>query len=269
MNAASDEYAFERPATKHDVVVGLAEIANNAVSTSAVRGRLLRRSLADDAESVRVVDVEDRLVVAGERRVCAEIGGVPGHAVHPVDADQPRGRLVGAQQALELVEVVVRETFQRRAAQRGELGALVDRLVGPSIDEDAAARREQRDHGEVDERDRRQDEDVVGREKAREPLLDLLVEHGAAEQPRPAGMGSPRLEVGRDGLDDLAVEIEPEVVARGEVGEPVVADPDHPAVDLVDHGVGHRARALELGQVGARVEPATYPVVIRAPMLPG
>ena len=42
------------------------------------------------------------------------------------------------------------------------------------------------------------------------------------------------------GRDDLALEVEPEVVARGEIGQPLVADPDHPAVDLVDDGVGHR-----------------------------
>jgi hypothetical protein len=76
-------------------------------------------------------------------------------------------------------------------------------------------------------------------------------------------MGSPLLDVCRDRVHDLPVEVETEVVARGEVGEPLVADPDHAPVDLVDHGVRHRVRALELGQVRARRQPASNPVVAR------
>ena len=60
-------------------------------------------------------------------------------------------------------------------------------------------------------------------------------------------------------LDDLAVEVEAEVVARREVGEPVVADPDHAAVDLVDDRVHHRVRRLERLEVAAGVEPVLDP----------
>src|SRR5438105_11396019 len=72
-------------------------------------------------------------------------------------------------------------------------------------------------------------------------------------------MRPPAVQVGRNRLDNRAVEIEAEVVARREVGQPAVADPDHPAVDLVDDRVGHRVRPLELRQVGAGLEPTLDP----------
>ena len=109
---------------------------------------------------------------------------------------------------------------------------------------------------------------IVGRTSASsqpsssiEPLLDLLVEDGAAEHARPARVRAPLLEVLGDRVDDLAVEVEAEVVAGGEVGEPLVADADHAAVDLVDDGVRHRVRPLELGQLAAGSEPAVDPPV--------
>ena len=104
---------------------------------------------------------------------------------------------------------------------------------------------------------------------SREPRLDLLIENWASEQPRPAWMRSPVLEVRRDCVDDLPVEVEAEVVTGCKVGEPAVADADHPTVDLLDDSVAHSIRALELGQVRARVKPATDPVVGRtAPQFP-
>src|SRR5436189_82447 len=39
---------------------------------------------------VRVVDVEEGVVLAGEPRERANVRGVAGHAVHAVDADEPR-----------------------------------------------------------------------------------------------------------------------------------------------------------------------------------
>ena len=72
-------------------------------------------------------------------------------------------------------------------------------------------------------------------------------------------MGAPRLEVLGHGVDDLRIEIEPEVVARGEIGEPLVTDADHATVDLVDHGVRHRVRPLELGEIAAGSEPPVDP----------
>ena len=116
--------------------------------------------LADDAETVRVVDVEDRGVLARELGEGRKVGSVAGHTVDAVDADQAGRGLVAKQERLELVDVVVCERLQRRAAQGRELSTLVDGLVGTTVDEDRAAGGQQRDHGEVDERDRRQHEDV-------------------------------------------------------------------------------------------------------------
>ena len=158
----------------------------------------------------------------------------------------------------------MREPGQGRAAQGGELGAFVHGLVCATVDEHGAAGREQRDDGEVDERDRRQHERVGRAEQLGQLLLDLLVENRATEQARPARVRAPRLEVCGNGVEDLAIEVEAEVVARGEVGEPVVADADHPAVDLFDDGVRHRVRALELREVRVGIEPAANPVIARA-----
>src|SRR5918993_1479088 len=62
---------------------------------------------------------------------------------------------------------------------------------------------------------------------------------GAGDRPGPAGMGAPAGQVGRHLGDLLEVEVEPEVVAGGEVDQPVAVDLDPPAVDLLDDGVGH------------------------------
>ena len=149
----------------------------------------------------------------------------------------------------------------RGAPRSSELAAVVDRLVSAVVHEDRAVRGQDRDHGQVDQRDRRKDERVLAAEQLGEPLLDLLVEDGAAEQARPARMGTPLLEVLGHGGDDLAVEIESEVVAGGEVGEPLVADPDHAPVDLVDDRVGHRMGALELREIAAGGKPAIDPAL--------
>ena len=73
------------------------------------------------------------------------------------------------------------------------------------------------------------------------------------------------LEVRGDRVDDLAVEVEAEVVARREVEEPAVADPDPPAVLLVDHGVEHRVGVLQPREVGDGLHPAIEPPVALAP----
>jgi hypothetical protein len=70
-----------------------------------------------------------------------------------------------------------------------------------------------------------------------------------------AGLAIPRDQLGwvpqapgrRDAGEDLRVEVEAEVVAGGDVGQPVVTDPDHAPVDLIDHRVDH------LPSIGASV----------------
>ena len=53
-----------------------------------------------------------------------------------------------------------------------------------------------------------------------------------------------------DRVDDLRIEVEPQVVAGGEVGQPLVADADPPALDLVDHRVVHRVSSAQPLEVG-------------------
>ena len=221
--------------------------------------RLVRAALADDAEAVGVVDVEQRAVLARDGGERADVRRVAGHAVDAVHADQAGRVALGAQQLVEVVGVLEAEALDRRAARAGDLAAVVDRLVGARVEEDRARGGQQRDHGHVDVRDRRQDERVLAAEQLGEARLDLLVEDRAAEQARPARMGAPRVEVGGDRVDDLAVEVEAEVVARREVGQPVVADADHAAVDLVDDRVHHRVRGLERREVAAGLEPVLDP----------
>src|SRR6478752_2745641 len=72
-------------------------------------------------------------------------------------------------------------------------------------------------------------------------------------------MRPPAIESRLHRVNDLSVEIEAEVVARGEVGEPLVADADHPAVDFLDDRIRHRVRALELSEVAAGSEPPVDP----------
>ena len=247
-------------ADEHDVVVGLAEVAHDAVAAAAVGRGLVGPALADDAEAVGVVDVEQGAVLAGDARrtrggrarcrsCCSR---------RPCTTRRVRVAL-GAQQLVEVVGILEAEALDGGAARAGDLAAVVDRLVRARVEEDRARGGEQRDHRHVDVGDRRQDERVLAPSSVGQALLDLLVEHRAAEQARPARVRAPRVEVGGDGVDDLAVEVEAEVVAGGEVGQPVVADADHAAVDLVDDGVHHRMRRLQLGEVAARLEPVLEP----------
>ena len=92
MNAASDEYAFEKPATR----------TTPSYDSPKCRTMLLPRipygevsfspPLADHAEPVGVVDVEERAVLAGDPGERAQVGGVAGDAVHAVHADDARCR---------------------------------------------------------------------------------------------------------------------------------------------------------------------------------
>ena len=156
-----------------------------------------------------------------------------------------------AQQPLQVVGVVVGEPFQGRPAGPGDHRAVVDRLVGPGVQQDGAAVGQDRDDGGVDMGEGGQQQGVLNAEQLPQLGLDLLVQHRAAEHPRPAGMGAPAVQVGRDALDDLAVEVEPQVVAGGEVVQPAVSDADAASVDLVDHGIKQGVPGLQTVELGA------------------
>ena len=181
-----------------------------------------------------------------------DVGRVAGHRVDPVHAHQPRAAGRAAQQLLEVLRVFEAEALHRGASRPRRLAAVVDRLVRPRVEQDRARPGEHRDRGEVDVGDRRQHQRVRAAQQRREALLDLLVQHRAAQEARPARVRAPRVEVRRHRLDDLAVEVEPEVVAGGEVGQPLRPDADLAPVDLLDHGVHHRVRARQRRQVAQR-----------------
>jgi hypothetical protein len=198
-------------------------------------------------------------VLTGDGGEGGEVRGVARHAVDAVEADEARRVALLGEQLVEVRGILEAETPHRHPAGLGDLAAVIDRLVCARVEEDRPGGREQRDHRHVDVRDRRKNERVLGPEQLGQALLDLLVQGRASEQPRPARMRSPAVEILGDLFDDLAVEVEPEVVARGEVGEPPVADADHPPVDLFDDGIHHRMGGLQLGEVAHGREPMLEP----------
>ena len=147
-------------------------------------------------------------------------------------------------------------TAARSRRVRAAISAVVDRLVGAAVEEDRPL------PASTGMTDMWMWVIVGSSSVSSQPRssvtlrLDLLVEHRAAEKAGPARVGAPSRQVLRHRVDDLLVEVEAEVVARREVGEPVVADADPAAVLLVDHGVEHRMRVLQLAR-GRRRSPSS------------
>jgi hypothetical protein len=243
-------------------------MADHGVSALAVRAQLIGPALADHAEAVGIVDVHQSVVLSGQRRERVQVGGVSRHRVHAVHGDEPRRGLAAPQELLQVSRIVVAKPDDGRSVTLGDHRAVVDRLVGAAVQEHRPAAGQDRDDGHVDVRDRGKHQCVLGAEELGHPLLDLLVQHGAAEQPRPRRMRPPRVEEGGNGLDDLAVDVETEIVAAGEVEQPLLADADPTSVrdvDLVDHRVEHGMGLLEPRQVRDRRRPALEPSVVAPP----
>src|SRR5215211_8096018 len=76
---------------------------------------------------------------------------------------------------------------------------------------------------------------------------------------------SPSGPEGRDALDHLAVQVQAQVVAGGEVDQPALADPDAAAVDLLDDRVQQVMVGEQLLQVVACRQPARKPAPRRSP----
>ena len=213
---------------------------DDAVAAHAIRAGLLRCALAYHAEAVGVVDVEQCAVAPRDGGKRHEVRGVAGHAVHTIHADEPGRVALSREECIEMIGILEAEAPDSCTARLRDLTAVVDRLVRASVQEHGPRGGQQRDHGHVDVSDRGQYERVLGAQQRRQPLFDLLIQHRATEQARPAGVRSPLVEERGDPLDDLAIQVETEVVARGEIREPAVADADHAAVDLVDDRIHHR-----------------------------
>ena len=97
----------------------------------------------------------------------------------------------------------------------------------------------------------RQQQRVGRAQQLGQPGLDLPVQGRAAQHPRPARVGPPLVQIGRDGLDHLPVQVKAEVVAGGEVGQPAFPDPDPAAVDLLDDRVQQVVVGEQVLEVGA------------------
>ena len=239
-------------------------MADDAVAAQAPFAQLVGGAFADHAEPVGVVDVQERVVLAGDARELLHVGRVPGHRVHPVDRDHAWGGLRRLDELLEVLGVVVPEALDRRAVPAGDARAVVDRLVRPAVQEQHAAADQDRDHRHVDVGDRREQQRVLGPEQRGRGLLELFVQHGASEQPGPGRVAAPLREVLGDRVEDLLIEVQAQVVARGEVREPVVADPDPASLLLVDDRVEHRVRRLQPREVLHGGHPALQPAVALA-----
>ena len=254
------------PGHQHGVVIGHVEVAEDAVALGPVVVGLVRRTFADHAEPVGIIDVEQGVVLLGQARELGELRRVAGHRVDAVHRDQARERgIAGTQQLLEVFEVVVAEPANGGAVAGRDHGPVVDRLVCAAVQEDRAVADEHRDHRHVDVGDRRQHERVLGSHELGELLLDLGVEDGVAQQSRPRGVRAPLRQVLGHRRDDLFVEVEPEVVARGPVGQPAVADPDLASHLFIDDRIHHRVGRGEPGQVGGRRHPPVEPAVVVPP----
>ena len=141
----------------------------------------------------------------------------------------------------------VLETVERRPVPSGDLAPVEDGLVSPTLQEDHSRSGEHRDDGHVDVGDGGEQQCVFATQERAELCFDPLVEDRASQQSRPAGVRTPGIEVCRDCIDDLSVQVEPQVVARREVVQPVIPHPNSPAVDLIDHRIEHRVRRLQSG----------------------
>ncbi len=206
-----------------------------------------------------VVDVQQRSVAARHLREGAQVGRVAGHAVDPVHAHQAHAVPIGGEQLVEVPGVLEAKAAHRGATRARHLAAVVDRLVCARVQKDRPRGRQHRNHRGVDVRDRGEHKRVLAAQQLAESSLDLLIQRRAAEQARPAGVRPPGLQVGGHRVDDLAIQIEAEVVAGGEVRKPVLSYADHAPIDLVDHGIHHRMARAQVLQIADAIEPVIDP----------
>ena len=232
------------------MVVPFARPAHDRVAAAAVGGRVVAVALAGDPEAVGVVHVQQGVVLAGQGGEGRQVGRVAGHRVDPVHADQARAPARAPEQPPGVLDVAGAEPPHGRPPGGGHAGGVVDGPVGAQVDQDRPLAGERREHAVVGMGQGGEGEDVLDPEQLADRRLDPPVGHRAGDRPGPAGMGPPAGQVGRHLGDHLEVEVKPEVVAGGEVDQPVAVDLDPPAVDLLDNGVAHRVLDHEPGHLG-------------------
>src|SRR4051794_17973526 len=77
-------------------------------------------------------------------------------------------------------------------------------------------------------------------------LLNVRIQSRVPQQARPTRVRAPATHFFSNRVSDLRVEVETQVIAGCEVGQPVLPNPDASPTHLVDHGVEHRIGALQL-----------------------
>ena len=209
----------------------------------------------DEADRVRVVHEDERVVALGEVADRVELGRVAVHREDAVGGDQPEAR-VGrlAEPRLELVHVPVRVAVPPRLAEPDPVD---DRRVVELVGDDRVALVEQRLEDAAVRVEARAEEDRVLRAEERgEPLLELAVERlRAADEPDRGHPVAPPVErVVRRG-DHLRVVREAEVVVRAEVEQlAALGHVDVGALRRRHHELAlQEAVVLELGEPAPQV----------------
>jgi hypothetical protein len=201
-------------------------------------------------KAVGVVHVQQGVVLAGQGGEGGQVGRVAGHRVDPVHAQHPGRRGRPPQQPLGVADVARAEPVHGGPAGPGDHGRVVDGLVGAGVDQ-------QRPLASQGLQDPLSMWVRVGRQRASSTpssstssASTCSYRAGLAIPRAQLGMAAPAGQVLGDAGQDLGVEVEAEVVAGGEVGQPLAADPDHAPVDLVQHRVGHGVLGDEPGHLG-------------------
>ena len=177
---------------------------------------------------------------------------VAAHAVHAVDGDD--GVAVVAEVVecpLEGRQVVVLERGRPRAVGLGDLGPLVQAVVGVLVEHDRVLLADQgRQDAGVEQRHRREDDGRLGAEPGGDLLLGLDVRPDAREGARRAVVGAPLVDAAAQGVEDARVAVEAEEAVGPEVDDIPAAHADPPArPGLVDREVLEVVVGVQAGEV--------------------
>ncbi len=130
-------------------------------------------AFTDDAETVGIVDVEDRVVRPGDCQQLGQRRCVAGHTVHAVDTHQPWVGGARPQQLIQLAGILGIEVPQGATSCPRYGAAVVDCVVRMSVEKDRAFSDESRNDRHMDVRDRGNREAVFGTEELGEFFFDL------------------------------------------------------------------------------------------------
>src|ERR1035437_2542921 len=118
-------------------------MSDERVSPASIGAGLGHGALTDDTETVRVIDVQQRTVLACNRGKCLQIRGVTGHAVDAVRADQLRITLRrGPEHRIESLDIAGGVPPDRGAVASGDHAAVIDGAVRLPVEKDVSPARD-------------------------------------------------------------------------------------------------------------------------------